>query len=491
MTTETRINPLTVLAPAYRKLHISGRWCDSETGGTFPVQDPATGAVIAHVADATPADGLAALSAAHQAQPGWARTSPRERSNLLLRTAQMLTATTDDIASLISLEMGKPLAEARSEVTYAAGFFRWYAEEAVRIEGRYSVAPSGGYRILTVPKPVGVCLLITPWNFPLAMGARKIAPALAAGCTTVTKPAGLTPLTMLLLARILQECGAPPGTINVITTRKSGEVIDALLSDRRTRKLSFTGSTEVGRHLLGRSAPHVLRTSMELGGNAALIVCADADLDLAVNGAMIAKMRNMGESCIAANRIYVEEPVREEFTTRFTERMAALTVGHGLDTGVDVGAMIDKPSVDKLVALVDDAVRRGARVVTGGRRPDGPGHFYPPTVLVDVPGDAEMLRQEIFGPIAPIVSFTDSEQVIAQANDTEHGLVGYVFTRDMQRALRFIEALQTGMVGINRGLISDPAAPFGGVKQSGLGKEGSHEGLLEYLDLTYAAVDLP
>jgi succinate-semialdehyde dehydrogenase/glutarate-semialdehyde dehydrogenase len=376
-------------------------------------------------------------------------------------------------------------------VAYGAEFFRWFAGEAVRVEGRYSTAPAGGYRILTVPKPVGPCVLVTPWNFPLAMAARKIAPALAAGCTTIIKPASQTPLTMLLLARIMEEVGVPPGVVNVVTTKRAGEVVSALLTDRRTRKLSFTGSTEVGRVLLRQAADNVLRTSMELGGNAALIVCADADLDVALDGAMVAKMRNIGESCIAANRIYVEEPVREEFTARFAERMGALSVGHGLDDGVDVGALIDEAAVTKIDELVADAVDRGARVLVGGERPDGPGHFYPPTVLVDVPEDARMLAAEIFGPVAPIISFTSDDEVLAKANDTEHGLVGYVFTRDLQRALWFAEGLDTGMLGINRGLISDPSAPFGGVKQSGIGKEGSHEGILEYLDLTYAAIDLP
>ncbi|MEV4536715.1 NAD-dependent succinate-semialdehyde dehydrogenase [Asanoa sp. NPDC049518] len=484
-------DPMTVLAPEHRRLRIGDAWRDAATGATFPVEDPATGKTIAEVADADVGDALAALDAASTAMAGWAATPPRTRSELLTATYQALTERSEELARLITLEMGKPLAEARAEVAYGAEFFRWFAEEAVRVEGRYSTAPRGGYRILTVPKPVGPCVLVTPWNFPLAMGARKIAPALAAGCTTITKPAGQTPLTMLYLARVMEEVGVPPGVVNVITTKRSGPVVSALLADPRTRKLSFTGSTEVGRVLLRQAADNVLRTSMELGGNAALIVCADADLDVALDGAMVAKMRNIGESCIAANRIYVEEPVREEFTARFAERMAALSVGHGLDDGVDVGALIDEASVAKIGELVADAVDRGARVVVGGARPGGPGHFYPPTVLVDVPDDARMLQEEIFGPVAPIISFTSDDEVLAKANETEHGLVGYVFTRDLQRALRFAEGLETGMVGINRGLISDPSAPFGGVKQSGIGKEGSHEGILEYLDVTYAAIDLP
>jgi succinate-semialdehyde dehydrogenase / glutarate-semialdehyde dehydrogenase len=484
-------DPMDVLAPEHRRLRIGDAWRDAAGGATFPVEDPATRTLVAEVPDARAQDGLVALDAACEAAAAWAATPPRKRSELLTATYHALTERSEDVARLITLEMGKPLAEARAEVAYGAEFFRWFAEEAVRVEGRYSIAPSGGYRILTVPKPVGPCVFVTPWNFPLAMGARKIAPALAAGCTTITKPAGQTPLTMLLLARIMEEVGVPPGVVNVVTTERSGEVVSALLADRRTRKLSFTGSTEVGRVLLRQAADNVLRTSMELGGNAALIVCADADLDVAVDGALVAKMRNIGESCIAANRIYVEEPVREEFTARFVERMGALSVGHGLEDGVDVGALIDEASVAKIERLVTDAVDRGARVLVGGERPEGPGHFYPPTVLVDVPDDAQVLQQEIFGPVAPIVSFKSDDEVIAKANDTEHGLVGYVFTRDLQRALRFTEGLETGMLGINRGLISDPSAPFGGVKQSGLGKEGSHEGILEYLDFTYAAVDLP
>jgi succinate-semialdehyde dehydrogenase/glutarate-semialdehyde dehydrogenase len=489
---ETNMNDATdILTPEHRRLRIGGQWCDASSGATFAVEDPGTGKPIAEIADATASDGLAALDAATEAQAAWAETAPRRRSDLLTATYHALTERADDIARLITLEMGKPLHESRAEVAYGSEFFRWFAEEAVRVEGRYNTAPNGGYRILTVPKPVGPCVFVTPWNFPLAMGARKIAPALAAGCTTITKPAAQTPLTMLLLAQLMEEVGVPPGVVNVVTTQSAGDVVAPLLADRRTRKLSFTGSTQVGRVLLKQAADNVLRTSMELGGNAALIVCADADLDVAVSGAMVAKMRNIGESCIAANRIYVEEPVREEFTARFVERMGALSVGHGLEDGIDVGAMIDEPSVDKLDRLVGDAVERGASVLVGGERPTGPGYFYPPTVLGDVPDDARMLEEEIFGPVAPILPFTSDDEVVARANDTEHGLVGYVFTRDLQRALRFTERLETGMIGVNRGLISDPSAPFGGVKQSGIGKEGSHEGILEYLDLTYAAVDLP
>ncbi len=480
-----------VLLPEHRRLRIGSCWRDAAAGATLPVEDPATGQVVAEVADGAADDGLAALDAASEAMASWAATPPRRRSDLLSATHRALLDRTEEVARLITVEMGKPLAEARGEVAYGAEFFRWFAEEAVRVEGRYSTAPAGGYRVLTVPKPVGPCVFVTPWNFPLAMGARKIAPALAAGCTTITKPAAQTPLTMLLLARIMEEVGVPPGVVNVVTTSRAGEVVSALLADRRTRKLSFTGSTEVGRVLLRQAAHNVLRTSMELGGNAALIVCADADLDVAVDGAMVAKMRNTGESCIAANRIYVEEPVREEFTARFAERMGALSMGHGLEDGVQVGALIDEASVTRIEGLVTDAVDRGARALVGGARADGPGCFYPPTVLVDVPEDARVLESEIFGPVAPVLPFTSDEEVLERANDTEHGLVGYVFTRDLQRALRLTEGLETGMVGVNRGLISDPSAPFGGVKASGIGKEGSHEGISEYLDVTYAAIDLP
>lgn len=482
---------LETLAPRHRRLRIGDAWVEATGGATFTVEDPGTGAALTEVPDASVEDAISALDAACEAKTEWATTAPRARSELLMATYHAVSARTEDLARLITLEMGKPLAEARAEVAYGAEFFRWFAEEGVRVEGRYNVAPNGGYRILTVPKPVGPCVFVTPWNFPLAMGARKIAPALAAGCTTVTKPAPQTPLTMLLLARIMEEVGVPPGVVNVVTTQKAGAVVSALLADPRTRKLSFTGSTEVGRVLLAQAAENVLRTSMELGGNAALIVCADADLNTAVDGAMVAKMRNIGESCIAANRIYVEEPVLEEFTARFTERMGALTVGHGLDDGVDVGALIDGASVAKLERLVGDALDRGARALIGGERPVRPGYFFAPTVVVDVPDGAEILKEEIFGPVAPIIPFSSDDDVVARANDTEHGLVGYVFTRDLERALRFAERLETGMLGVNRGLISDPSAPFGGVKQSGIGKEGSHEGILEYLDLTYAAIDLP
>ncbi|QBI18554.1 NAD-dependent succinate-semialdehyde dehydrogenase [Egibacter rhizosphaerae] len=481
-------DPTRALEPAHRRLRIGDVWLAASSGMTFGVEDPATGDVIAEVADGGEADARAALAAAEQVRAVWERTAPRARSELLYRVYEVLLERRDELAALMTAEMGKPLADSRGEIGYAAEFFRWFAEEAVRLEGRYSTAPSGDFRIVTVPKPVGPSVLVTPWNFPMAMGARKIAPALAAGCPTVTKPARQTPLSMLALARILEECGAPAGTVNIVTTTSSGPVVGALLADDRTRKLSFTGSTEVGRGLLEKAAPNILRTSMELGGNAPFIVCDDADLDPAVEGAMLAKMRNMGEACTAANRFYASTAIADEFAERLAERMRALTVGHGLEDGVDVGPLIDEPAVAKVEDLVEDATRRGAEVLTGGERPSERGYFYAPTVLSRVPADAELASTEIFGPVAPVGTFDSDDEVIARANDTEHGLVAYVYTQDIDRALRFAEELETGMLGINRGLVSDPAAPFGGVKHSGLGREGSHEGLDEYVEYTYAAV---
>lgn len=474
-----------------KRLAIDGGWREATGGGTLAVEDPSTGEVLCEVADATPEDGAAALAAAHAAQPGWAATPPRERGEILRRTFEAVTARADEIALLITLEMGKPLAEARAEVAYGAEFIRWYAEEAVRVNGRYQTSPSGDGRILTVRKPIGPCLLITPWNFPLAMGTRKIAPALAAGCTTVVKPASQTPLTMLLLAEIMGECGVPDGVVNVITTSRSGAVMGPLISDPRARKLSFTGSTPVGQRLLAQAAEQVLRTSMELGGNAPFLVFADADLDAAVDGAVIAKMRNGGESCVAANRFLVAEEVAEAFAQRLAARLATMRVGRGTEDGVDVGPLIDEPAREGVHELVADAVGRGARALTGGHPVDGRGYFYAPTVLTDVPADADLLTTEIFGPVAPITTFTDEAEAVASANATEYGLAAYVYTRDLARALRTVEALEVGMVGLNRGIVSNAAAPFGGAKQSGLGREGGPEGLEEYLQTTYVAVDLP
>ncbi len=471
-------------------LFVGGEWRAAEGGRTFGVEDPSTGATLCEVADASPADGKAALDAAVAAQAEWAAHPPRERGEILRRTYELMTSRVDDLALLMTLEMGKPVAESRTEVAYAAEFFRWFGEEAVRIGGDYTTAPSGKGRVLVMRQPVGPCLLITPWNFPAAMGARKIGPAVAAGCTMVMKPAGQTPLSMLMLASLLAEAGLPPGVLNVITTSDSGGVMEPLIKDPRARKLSFTGSTEVGRRLLAQASDQVLRTSMELGGNAPLVVFGDADLDAAVDGAMIAKMRNIGEACTAANRMYVHSSVMEEFARRLADRMGALTIGRGTEDGVEVGPLIDAKQRDKVAGLVDDAVARGARVLTGGKVADGNGYFYPPTVLADVPRDARVQSEEIFGPVAPLTSFDTDDEAVALANHTEFGLVSYVFTADLNRALRVCERLETGMIGLNQGMVSNPAAPFGGVKQSGLGREGGRVGIDEYLETKYVAVAL-
>jgi succinate-semialdehyde dehydrogenase/glutarate-semialdehyde dehydrogenase len=386
--------------------------------------------------------------------------------------------------------MGKPLAESKAEITYAAEFFRWFAEEAVRIDGRYAVAPNGKGRLLTMKQPVGPCVLITPWNFPMAMGTRKIGPAVAAGCTMVIKPAALTPLSMLALGQVLKEVGLPAGVLNIVTTKRSGAVMEPLIKDGRTRKLSFTGSTEVGRSLMAQAADNVLRVSMELGGNAPFLIFDDADLDAAVEGAMIAKMRNIGEACTAANRFHVADSVAGAFADKLAERMGAMKVGRGTEDGVQVGPLINRDAVDKVSELVGDALEKGARAVVGARPGDGRGYFYQPTVLADVPGDARVLKEEIFGPVAPVASFDDEEAAVRAANDTEFGLVAYVYTRDLKRAFRVVEGLETGMVGLNQGLVSNPAAPFGGVKQSGVGREGGREGIAEYLEIKYVAMNL-
>jgi succinate-semialdehyde dehydrogenase/glutarate-semialdehyde dehydrogenase len=472
------------------RLLVGGDWREAGGGGTFPVEDPATGEVLCEVADGTPEDGMAALDAAVAAQAEWAAHPPRERGEVLRRAFQLLNDRADDLALLMTLEMGKPLAESKAEIAYAAEFFRWFAEEAVRIDGRYAVAPNGKGRLLTIRQPVGPCLLITPWNFPMAMGTRKVGPAVAAGCTMVIKPAALTPLSMLALGGILEEAGLPPGVCNIITTKRSGAVMEPLIKDGRTRKLSFTGSTEVGRTLIAQAADNVLRVSMELGGNAPFLIFDDADLDAAVEGAMIAKMRNIGEACTAANRFHVAEPVAEAFAGKLAERMGAMKVGRGTEDGVTVGPLIDKDAVDKVSELVSDALDKGARAVVGARPGDGRGYFYQPTVLAGVPGDARVLKEEIFGPVAPVASFDDEEAAVAAANDTEFGLVAYVYTRDLKRAFRVVEGLETGMVGLNQGLVSNPAAPFGGVKQSGIGREGGPEGIAEYLEIKYVAMNL-
>jgi len=469
-------------------LLIGGRWRESSSGATLSVEDPATGQSLCEVADGTPEDGLEALAAAAAAQTSWAAHPPRERGEILRRAYEALVRRVDDLALLMTLEMGKAVEQSKGEILYAADFLRWFSEEAVRIDGRYTVAPSGTSRILTMRQPVGPCILVTPWNFPMAMGTRKLGPAIAAGCTMVVKPAKQTPLSMLALARILEEAGLPEGVLNLVTTRSSGKVISPLLRDPRARKLSFTGSTEVGRLLMEQAAPNVMRVSMELGGNAPFLVFEDADLDAAVEGAMAAKMRNIGEACTAANRFHVAESVAEEFTRRFAERMSAQRVGRGTEPDTDVGPLIDEAGRGKVVSLVDDAVQRGARTVVGGSPLPGPGYFYPPTVLAGVPHDARILREEVFGPVAPIATFGTEEEGIAAANDTEFGLVAFAYTRDLHRALRVAESLEAGMVGLNQGVVSNAAAPFGGVKQSGLGREGGHEGINEYVNVKYVAV---
>lgn len=470
------------------ELFIGGRWVPSSDGGRFDVTDPATGQVVASVADGTVADGLAAVAAAHAAGPEWAAAAPRARSEILRKAFELMTERAEELAVLISTENGKALIDARGEVAYAAEFFRWYAEEAVRAEGAVTTAPAGANRIVVVHQPVGVCVLVTPWNFPAAMATRKIGPALAAGCTVVLKPASDTPLTALLMAQVLADAGVPAGVVNVVPAQRSGEVVSAMTHDPRVRKLSFTGSTEVGRVLLKEAADQVLKTSMELGGNAPFLVFADADLDAALDGAMIAKMRNAGEACTAANRFYVEASIAEKFSTELARRMAALKVGPGTDPDTQVGPLVNDAAVTKVDGLVRGALDEGARALIGGAAPERPGCYYDPTVLVDVRPDAAILREEIFGPVAPVVTFTDEAEVIRWANDCEFGLVSYVYTGDLARGLRVSEALESGMVGLNRGLVSDPAAPFGGVKQSGLGREGGHEGMLDYMESKYIAV---
>jgi succinate-semialdehyde dehydrogenase/glutarate-semialdehyde dehydrogenase len=471
-------------------LLIGGEWRAATGGGTLPVEDPATEQTLTEVADGQTQDALAALTAAADAQAEWAVSAPRERGEVLRRAYEAIVERTDELALLMTLEMGKALGESRAEIAYAAEFFRWFSEEAVRVHGRYMVNTTGKGRILTLRQPVGPCVFVTPWNFPTAMGTRKIAPAIAAGCTMVVKPAQQTPLSMLALAQILTEAGLPGGVLNVITARHSGAVIEPLLRDGRTRKLSFTGSTEVGRRLIEQSAEQVLRVSMELGGNAPFIVFEDADLDAAVEGAFTAKLRNVGEACTAANRFHVHESVAEEFAAKLIERMAPLRVGRGTEPEVDVGPLIDSAQREKVTELVEDAVRCGAQLALGGHALPGGGHFYEPTVLTGVPDDARVLAEEIFGPVAPIATFSTEADALLAANRTEYGLVAYVYTRDLSRALRVSEGIETGMVGLNQGIVSNPAAPFGGVKQSGFGREGGFEGIGEYLETKYVAVGL-
>jgi succinate-semialdehyde dehydrogenase / glutarate-semialdehyde dehydrogenase len=480
-------SPEAVAAPP--QLLVGGRWRDASDARTFVVDDPATGTAIVEVADGSVQDGLAAVSAAHDALPGWAATPPRQRAEVLRRAFELMTERTEDLARLIVRENGKALPDARGEVTYAAEFFRWYAEEAVRAGGEVQTAPAGTNRILVLRQPIGVSVLVTPWNFPAAMATRKIGPALAAGCTVVLKPASDTPLTALALGALLMDAGVPAGVVNVLPSRRSGAVVSAMLHDPRVRKLSFTGSTEVGRSLLREAADCVVSCSMELGGNAPFLVFDDADMEAAVAGAMVAKMRNGGEACTAANRFLVQRGIAAEFGRRLAASMGALRMGPGLDDGVQLGPLVNAVSREKVAELVGGAVGDGARIAVGGETPDGPGYFYPPTVLVDVPSGAAILREEIFGPVAPLVVFDTEQEAVSLANDTEYGLVAYVYTADLRRGLRVSEALESGMVGINRPIVSDPAAPFGGVKQSGLGREGGHDGLLEFLETKYVAVD--
>lgn len=471
------------------RLYIDGTWCPSSDGQVIDVVDPSSGAVIAAVPDATIEDAQAAVEAAARAAKGWRETSPRKRSEILRRCFELMVERSETLAMLISLENGKALRDARGEVAYAAEFFRWNAEEAVRITGEFGTAPSGTNRIVVDYEPIGICVLITPWNFPAAMATRKIAPALAAGCTVILKPASETPLTAFALAAIYGEAGVPAGVVNVLTTTRPGPLTSAMLADPRVRKLSFTGSTGVGRTLLGEAARHVISCSMELGGNAPFVVFDDADLDAALDGAMVAKMRNAGEACTAANRFYVQSGIHDAFAEGLSKRMAALKVGAGTNADTECGPMITKKAVDKIDRLVKDAVGRGAKVLCGGSAVDGEGFFYPPTVLSAVSPDAEMAHEEIFGPVAPITMFETEEEAIAYANDTEYGLAAYIYTRDVGRGMRVASGIESGMIGLNRGLMSDPAAPFGGVKQSGLGREGGqHHGISEFMEAKYIAV---
>ncbi|MDX8446855.1 NAD-dependent succinate-semialdehyde dehydrogenase [Mesorhizobium captivum] len=472
-------------------LYIGGKWRPSSDGRVIEVIDPSTEAVIAAVPDATLADAAAAVGAAAEAATGWRETPPRRRSEILRRCFELMTERAETLAALISLENGKALRDARGEVAYAAEFFRWNAEEAVRISGEFGLAPSGANRIVVDYQPIGICVLITPWNFPAAMATRKIAPALAAGCTVILKPASETPLTAYALAALYEEAGVPPGVVNVITTSSPGPVTAAMLADARVRKLSFTGSTGVGRVLLAEAAKHVISCSMELGGNAPFIVFDDADLEAALDGAMIAKMRNAGEACTAANRLYVQAGIHDAFAEGLRKRMAALNVGPGTDSETECGPMITRKAVDKIDRLVQDAAARGAKILCGGAVPEGRGYYYPPTVLRDVPAEAAMAHEEIFGPVAPISRFEGEAEVIAKANDTEYGLAAYIYTRDLARGMRVASKIESGMIALNRGLMSDPAAPFGGVKQSGLGREGGQKhGIAEFMEAKYVAVTI-
>jgi succinate-semialdehyde dehydrogenase/glutarate-semialdehyde dehydrogenase len=480
----------TVVDKVEKKLYIGGEWRDASGGGTLEVIDPATEEPLCEIADGTPEDAIAALDVAVARQREWGASPPNDRAGILWKAFELLMERADELALLMTLEMGKPLAESKAEIVYAADFFRWFSGEALRIDGNYKQFANGTSRVLVMKQPVGPSLMITPWNFPMAMGTRKVGPALAAGCTIVMKPAQQTPLSMLALGQILAEAGLPGGVFNIVTTSSSSKATGPLIQDPRLRKLSFTGSTEVGRTLIEASAQQVLKVSMELGGNAPFLIFEDADLDAAVDGALLAKMRNIGEACTSANRFHVAEPIQDEFQRRLAEKMGALKLGRGTEDDVKVGPLIDQPSREKVAELVQDALDKGATRVVGGEIPDGRGYFYAPTVLGDVPGEARVFHEEIFGPVAPVGSFESEEEAIARANDTEYGLVAYVFTRDIKRAIRVCEGLETGMVGLNQGMVSNAGAPFGGVKQSGIGREGGKEGLEEFLETKYVAVNL-
>ncbi len=479
-----------VVDEAPNQLLIGGEWRDASQGEKLAIEDPSTGETICEVADGTPDDAKAAIDAACEAQADWAQAPPNERSEILYDAFKAISEQADDLALLMTLEMGKAVAESKAELTYAAEFFRWFSGEALRIDGYYKNAGNGQSRVLVMRQPIGPCYFITPWNFPNAMGTRKIGPALAAGCTMVVKPAQQTPLSMLALAKLLSECGLPDGVLNVITSKSSGDVSEPVIGDERLRKLSFTGSTEVGRKLIAQAADNILKVSMELGGNAPFLVFEDADVDDAIEGAMIAKMRNIGEACTSANRFHVHESLAEEFASKLGEKIGAMKVGRGTEEGVEVGPLIDGDQRDKVAELVDDAVEKGATCVTGGGKREGEGYFFEPTVLSGVTDDARVLSEEIFGPVAPVATFQSDEEAIEAANRTEYGLVSYVYTSGLKRALRVCEALETGMIGLNQGMVSNAGAPFGGVKASGIGREGGNEGILEYLETKYVAVNL-
>jgi succinate-semialdehyde dehydrogenase/glutarate-semialdehyde dehydrogenase len=480
----------TVVDKVEKHLYIGGDWIDASESATLEVIDPATGEALCEVADANPADAMRALDAAVDKQAEWAAVPPIERGEILRRGFEKLVERADELALLMTLEMGKPVAESKAEIAYAAEFFRWFAGEASRIHGQFNMSGNGVGRVLTLKQPIGPCVQITPWNFPMAMGTRKIGPAIAAGCTMVMKPASQTPLSMLALTQILEESGLPGGVLNIVTSSSSGKTMEPLIRDPRTRKLSFTGSTEVGRMLLEQASEQILKVSMELGGNAPFLVFEDADLDAAVEGALLAKMRNIGEACTSANRFHVAEPVAREFAQKLADRMGALKIGRGTEEDVKVGPLINQDAVDKVEELVEDARGKGATVVVGGNALDGRGYFYEPTVLGDVSPDARVLSEEIFGPVAPVTSFASEEEAIKAANKTEYGLVAYVFTSNFKRAIRVIEGLETGMVGLNQGMVSNAAAPFGGWKASGIGREGGFEGIEEYLETKYVAVNM-